>query len=191
MTIGLYGGSFDPIHTGHAMVANFVAQCNVVDEVWFMVSRQNPLKPNSTIANDSQRLEMATIVANKCRNVKVTDVEMHLPSPSFTINAVKELKRIYHHYNFKIIIGSDSLENFKFWKDSEQLLNDFGVIVYPRPGFPLPTEQPENMIFLNGAPEFSISSTLIREYITSDWNVNYFLPPEVAEYISRNKLYKP
>ena len=95
MTIGIYGGSFDPIHSGHAIVANFVAQCNVVDEVWIMVSRQNPLKPHSTYASNNQRLEMARIVAEKCRNVKVTDIEMSLPAPSFTINTLLELKKRY------------------------------------------------------------------------------------------------
>ena len=82
MTVGIYGGSFDPIHTGHAMVANFVSQCNVVDEVWIMVSRRNPLKEHTTIASDSDRLSMARLVAFNCRNVKVTDIEMTMPSPS-------------------------------------------------------------------------------------------------------------
>ena len=190
MTIGIYGGSFDPIHTGHAIVANFVAQCNIVDEVWIMVSRQNPLKEHSTYATDKERLEMARIVAEECKNVKVTDIEMSMPSPSFTVNTLRELKAKYPEHDFKIIIGSDSLENFKNWRNSEIILKEFGVIVYPRPGYPIPLKEPLGMKFLNGAPEFSISSSLIREYVMSEWNINYFVPTAVSQYIKEHKLYR-
>ena len=190
MTIGIYGGSFDPIHTGHAMVANFVAQCNVVDEVWIMVSRRNPFKEHDTFASDRQRLEMAKLVAKACKNVKVTDIEMTLPVPSYTFDTLTELKKIYPFHEFKIIIGSDSFLKFPEWKKSSEILKEFGVIVYPRPGFPLPMEEPAGMTFLNGAPEFGISSSLIREYITSGWNINYFVPHCVSEYIQKHFLYK-
>lgn len=190
MTIGLYGGSFDPIHTGHAIVANFVAQCNVVDEVWIMVSRKNPLKTNDTVASDAERLEMAAMVACHCRNVKVTDVEMSLPVPSFTIDTLSKLKKDHPEHEFKIIIGSDSLVSFSQWKEYEKILRDYGVIVYPRPGYPMPATEPDGMIFLNGAPEFSISSSLIREYVSSGWNINYFVPRNVFEYITKHNLYQ-
>lgn len=190
MKIGLYGGSFDPIHTGHAMVANFVAQCNLVDEVWIMVSRRNPLKTNSTVASDLQRLEMASLVASSCRDVKVTDIEMEMPTPSYTIDTLKKLESKFPEHKFSIIIGSDSLERFDDWKNSDQILKDFGVIVYPRPGYELPEIEPAGMIFLNGAPEFGISSSLIREYVASGWNINYFVPISVSQYIKQHKLYK-
>lgn len=190
MTIGIYGGSFDPIHTGHAMVANFVAQCNVVDEVWIMVSRKNPLKPNLTVASDQSRLEMAKLVAHNCKNVKVSDLEMSMPVPSFTIDTLHELKKLFPQHNFKIIIGSDSFLDFNRWKDSERIIRDFGIIVYPRPNYHLPEIEPDGFIFLNGAPEFGISSSLIREYIKSGWNIDYFTPVEIAEYIKKNNLYK-
>lgn len=190
MIIGIYGGSFDPIHTGHAMVANFLSQCNVVDEVWIMVSRKNPLKIHDTFASDSDRLEMARLVAAHCNKVKVTDIEMNLPTPSYTFDTLLELKKRNPSHDFKIIIGSDSLENFVNWRNSEKILSDFGIIVYPRPGYPLPEKEKENMIFLTGAPEFSISSSLIREYLASGWNINYFTPVEVSEYIEKHNLYK-
>ena len=190
MTVGLYGGSFDPIHTGHAVVANFVAQCNVVDEVWLMVSRKNPLKSHSTFASDVDRLEMASQVAEKCEKVKVTDIEMTLPTPSYTIDTLKILKEKYPEHTFKIIIGSDSLENFSRWKDADVIIREFGVIIYPRPGYPLEGEEPEGMTYLNGAPEFSISSSLIREYVKSGWNINYFVPLSVSEYIEKHRLYR-
>ena len=190
MIIGVYGGSFDPIHTGHAMLANFMAQCNVVDEVWIMVNRKNPLKSHSAFATDVQRLEMVRMVVADCKNVKVTDIEMTLPVPSYTYDSLCELKKLYPHHNFKIIIGSDSLLDFYKWKKVENLIKEFGVIVYPRPGYPLPEKQPDGMTFLSGAPEISISSSLIREYIASGWNINYFVPLCVSEYINMHNLYK-
>lgn len=190
MTIGIYGGSFDPIHTGHAMVANFVSQCGMVDEVWLMVSRQNPLKPHTAIATDKQRLEMAGIVARNCRDVKVTDVEMSLALPSFTSDTMEVLMEKYPGHTFKIIIGSDSLDSLSKWKNIEYLKKKFGFIVYPRPGFPLDFPEPDGMIFLSGAPEYGISSSLIREYVSSGWDINYFVPVAVSDYIRRNNLYK-
>lgn len=190
MTIGIYGGSFDPIHTGHAMVANFISQCNVVDEVWIMVSRRNPLKTHPAIANDMQRLEMARIVARDCKNVKVCNIEMSMPVPSFTYDTLRELKRRYPQHDFKIIIGSDSFLNFSRWKNAESIQKEFGLVVYPRPNYPLPATEPEGMTFINGAPEFSISSTLIREYVRDGWNINYFVPVGVSEYITTHKLYQ-
>ena len=190
MVVGIYGGSFDPIHSGHAMVANFVAQCNVVDEVWIMVSRRNPLKEQGAYASDEERLEMAGIVAKECRNVKVTDIEMTLPTPSYTIETLKELKSRYPEDEFKIIIGSDSLERFDQWKESEKIRKEFGVIVYPRPGYPMPSSEGEGFTFLSGAPEFGISSSLIREYAASGWNLNYFVPVGVANYIKTKRLYE-
>lgn len=190
MTIGIYGGSFDPIHTGHSMVANFVSQCNVVDELWIMVSRRNPLKEHDTYATDLDRLKMAWIVADECENVKVTDIEMELPVPSYTYDTLIELKKRYPEDNFKIVIGSDSLQNFHNWRNSDKIRKEFGVIVYPRPEYHLPEMEPAGMIFLNGAPEFGVSSSLIREYIKWDWNINYFVPVAVSEYIKEHKLYK-
>lgn len=190
MTIGIYGGSFDPIHTGHAMLANFVAQCNVVDQVWLMVSRQNPLKDHSTFASESQRLDMARMVAKRCHDVIVSEVELNMPVPSYTIDTLNLLKKKYPHDDFKVIMGSDSLAGFFNWKNAEEILKNFGLIVYPRPGFPMPEFEPEGMTFLQGAPEFSISSSLVREYVRSGWNINYFVPEDVCVYINENRLYR-
>ena len=190
MIIGIYGGSFDPIHSGHAMLANFVSQCNVVDEVWIMVSRRNPLKINSNVASDGDRLAMAEIVATKCQNVKVSDLEMSMPVPSYSYDTLSELKRRFPQHDFRFIIGSDSLNNFEKWKNADKIIKEFGLIVYPRPGYPLPKREPDGMVFLNGAPEFGISSSLIREYISSGWNIDYFVPVKVAEYIQKHNLYR-
>ena len=190
MIIGIFGGSFDPIHTGHAIVANFVAQCNVVEEVWLMVSRRNPLKINDTYASNQDRLAMAEIVAQGCKNVKVTDIELKLPVPSFTYNTLQHLKKTFPQHEFSLIIGSDSLTNLHKWRNIEEIRKEYEIIVYPRPGYALPKEEPDGMTFLSGAPEFGISSSLIREYIASDWDINFFVPQAVSQYIEKNKLYK-
>lgn len=189
MTIGIYGGSFDPIHSGHAIVANFISQCNIVDEVWLMVAKKNPLKPHSTFASEKHRLEMAKLVAKDGFKIKASDLELSLSYPSYTYDTLVELKRINPDHQFKLIIGSDSLNNFNNWRNCEKILKEFGVIVYPRPGSPLKGEEPEGMTFLTGAPEVSLSSSLIREYIASGWNINYFVPIAVSQYITENKLY--
>lgn len=189
MIIGIYGGSFDPIHSGHSMVANFISQCNVVDEVWITVSRRNPLKEHETFASDFHRLEMAKIVALNCKGVKVSSVEMELNVPSYTYDTLTELKKRFPEHEFRFIIGSDNLNYVKNWKNIDNLIKEFGFIVYPRPGFKLPETEPDGMTFLNGAPEFGMSSTLIRDYISSGWNINYFVPVEVAKYIHKHKLY--
>ena len=190
MRIAIYGGSFDPIHSGHAIIANFVSQCGLVDEVWLMVSRKNPLKENSTFASDDQRLEMAEMITSDCRNVKVSDFEIHLPIPSYTYNTLTELKKKYPDNEFVLLIGSDNFTVFDKWKNSQEIQKEFGLIVYPRPGYPLPEAEPENVTFLCGAPEIVISSSLIREYVRDGWNINYFVPINVARYIQEKKLYK-
>lgn len=190
MRIGIYGGSFDPIHSGHAMLANFVAQCGIVDELWITVNRRNPLKSDKAAASDSHRLVMAGIVASKCLNVKVCDIEMSMPSPSYTYDTLLKLKEIYPQHEFRLVMGSDSFLNFSNWKKWKEILKSFGLIVYPRPGYPLPLEESIGTKFLSGAPEFSISSSLVREYIRDNWDINYFVPLEVAEYISQHHLYK-
>ncbi|MCH5232203.1 MAG: nicotinate (nicotinamide) nucleotide adenylyltransferase [Muribaculaceae bacterium] len=190
MKIGIYGGSFDPIHTGHSILANFVAQCGIVDEVWITVSRKNPMKSHQVYASDTDRLKMAESVASECNNVKVCDIEMSMPVPSFTYDTLKKLRGLYPDNEFKIIIGSDSLLGFEQWRNANKIRSEFGVIVYPRPGYPLPAEEPEGMIFLCGAPEFGVSSSLVREYIRDGWNVSYFVPVSVANYIAVKNLYK-
>lgn len=190
MKIGIYGGSFDPIHTGHAMLANFVAQCGIVDEVWLMVSRKNPLKENHRYTDDFHRLNMAKIVASKCKNVLACDFELSLPSPSFTCETLKELTNKYPQHQFVIIIGSDSFIGLTKWKEIDYLKEKFGFIVYPRPGYPLKGIEPANTVFLTGAPEYGMSSSLIREYIRDNWNIDYFVPVEVADYIRNHNLYQ-
>lgn len=190
MRIGVYSGSFDPIHTGHAMVANFVAQWGGVDEVWLMVSRLNPLKLGSHPAEDHQRIEMAELVASKCKDVKVSDFEMNLPLPSFTYFTLCNLREKYPEHDFVLIIGSDNWHFMDKWRDPEKIISEFGMIVYPRPGYDMPDNLPDNVKVLRDAPMALVSSTFIRHSVAKGKNVNYFVPCGVAEYIEKNQLYK-
>lgn len=189
MRIGIFGGSFDPIHIGHAMIASFLAQSGHVDEVWLMVSRRNPLKDDAE-ASESRRLQMAELTAGSLRGVKVSDFEMSLPSPSYTYDTLRALKNAFPDHEFKIIIGSDSFLNFNNWKNAGKIRDEFGVLVYPRPGFPLPSLSPEGFEFIEGMPVCGVSSTFVREKLRQGWNMNYFLPEAVADFISKNKLYQ-
>lgn len=190
MRIAVFGGSFDPIHTGHAMVASYAVQQGMADEVWLMVSRRNPMKTYSTFASEEHRLRMAKIVAEKVPGLRASGYELNRPAPSYTIDTLQGLRHDYPQHDFRIIIGADSLLNFSGWKSSQSILKDFGVIVYPRPGFPLPDSLPEGMVPLNGVPECGISSTFIRERIRAGWNIDFFVPVDVAEYIRQNNLYE-
>lgn len=190
MTIGIYSGSFDPIHTGHAMLANYVAQSGVVDRVWLMVSRHNPLKEKNTLASEDDRLAMARLVADRCKNVEVSDFEIHLPSPSYTIDTLDALNAAYPCHKFKIIIGSDNWLAFNLWKDYLRILSDYGVIIYPRPGADIPETLPPGAEYLENAPVAEISSTAIRKGLSLGRNECFMVPESVDTYIKAHSLYK-
>lgn len=188
--IGVYGGSFDPIHTGHAMVANYVAQWGGVDEVWLMVSRQNPLKDGHAPSSDDIRLEMARCVASRCDKVKVTDFELSLPLPSYTYVTLCRMRERWPGHQFRLIIGSDNWHEIGRWRHPDRIINEFGLIIYPRPGYPLAGVLPEGVTVMDGAPLAMISSSFIRDAVARGRNVNYFVPCDVVDIIKENNLYK-
>ena len=191
MKIGIFSGSFDPIHIGHAMIANYIAQQGIVDEVWLMVSRLNPLKDNSLPAADSDRLSMAALVAEGCRNVKVSDFEMTLPLPSYTYRTLCALREIYPEHRFTQIIGSDNWLEIERWMNWREIVSEFGFIIYPRPGYPIDVNNlPTNIEVVEKCPQTQLSSSFIRESIKENLNMNWFLPPAVFDYIESRGLYK-
>lgn len=187
--IGILGGSFNPVHNGHLMLASYIAQFGPVDEVWLNLSPQNPFKEQSELLDDRHRLAMLDKAVNGSVTVKVCDVELSLPQPSYTINTMEKLESMYPDYDFRIIIGSDNWPRFPEWRDSEALIERYGLIVYPRRDYPLPDIVPDNVTVVD-APMVDISSTFIRECIAEGRDMNFFMPPQVYEYIERNKLYK-
>lgn len=187
--IGIYSGSFDPVHTGHQMVANFCSQWGPFDEVWLTVSRRNPLKVDSCVADDRQRLEMAHLAASGCRGVKVSDFEMSLPVPSYSYTTLCRLHESFPDCDFSLIIGSDNWLEFSNWRDPEKIVAEFGVVVFPRPGYDVNTPLPAGVVLLEETPMAMISSTFIRRAAAQGANLNGFVPAEVASYIEKEKLY--
>lgn len=191
MTIGLLGGSFNPVHIGHMMLASYMKQFYGFDEVWLMLSPLNPLKINtSDLIPDVIRLKMLDIAIGDTPGIKVNDIELSMPRPSYTINTLRYLEKRYKQHSFKLIIGSDNWKIFPQWKDSEAIIEDFGVVVYPRPGYPTGTIYDTGVEVVN-APVTDISSTFIRKSIARCKDMTFFLPPGVSEYIKQNKLYEP
>jgi len=189
MTIGILGGSFNPVHIGHMMLASYMLQYGGFDEVWLNLSPLNPLKANpGELIADVQRLNMLDIAIGDTENLKVCDIELSMPRPSYTINTLRYLEKRYSRHSFKLIIGSDNWRIFDQWKNAEDIKSDFGVVVYPRPGY---TVGPiyDDGVDVVAAPTVDISSTFIRNALARGRNMKYFLPAGVFEYIKKNELY--
>ena len=188
MKIGLYFGSFNPIHIGHLIIANFVADNTDIKQVWFVVSPQNPLKKSSSLLNEYDRLYLVQIAIEGNSKFRHSDIEFKLPRPSYTIDTLTYLQEKYSSYEFIIIIGSDSLKNITKWKGSQVLLENFSFCVYKRPGFEV--EGTRANIHLLKAPLLEISSTHIRNSIQTGKSIRYLVPDNVLEEIERNGYYK-
>lgn len=189
MTIGILGGSFNPVHIGHLMLSSYLQQFGGFDEVWLNLSPLNPLKSNpEELIPDVQRLAMLDLAIGTTKGLKVCDIELSMPRPSYTINTLRYLAKRYPRHQFKLIIGSDNWKIFDQWKDSEEILSDFGVVIYPRPGYPVGTIY-EDGVDVVTAPTADISSTFIRKAFARGKDMNYFLPAGVFDYIKKNQLY--
>ena len=187
--IGLLGGTFNPVHIGHAMVASYMQQFTDLDEVWMVLSPLIPLKENpSALLPDVKRLKMLEIAVKPLKGVDVCDIELSMPKPSYTIDTLRLLSRRYPRRRFKLIIGSDNWKNFSHWKDYQKIIDEYGVIIYPRPGYPLPPIYEDNVDTVN-APVCDLSSTWVRNAIARGRKMNIFLPPGVYDYIESNGLY--
>ncbi len=190
MRIGLYFGSFNPVHTGHLIIASHILQHTGVQQVWFVVSPQNPQKKSATLLNEYHRLYLVQLAVEGSTDLRASDVEFHLPRPSFTIDTLTYLQEKYPMHQFSVIMGSDSFQNLRSWKNYAQILQHYQVIVYQRPGFEIgPEEKNPNIIILK-APLLEISSTHIRESIREGKSIRYLVPDSVMNEIERNSYYK-
>ncbi len=188
MNIGLYFGSFNPIHAGHLIIASHIADNTDLEQVWFVVSPQNPLKPSGSLLNEYHRLHLVQTAVEGDPRFRVTDVEFKLPKPSYTIDTLTHLKERYPANQFTVIMGTDSFENIGKWKNYALLLNNYSFILYPRPGFET-KDLPSNVVLVT-APLLEISSTAIRKNIREGKSVRYLLPDNVREEIERSGYYK-
>lgn len=191
MKIGVLGGSFNPIHIGHAILANYITQCTDIEQLWLMVSPQNPLKSELPQSYDVHRLAMTELVASKCDNVITTGFEFTLPKPSYTVDTLKALREKFPLHEFVLVIGADNWQNFEKWKDWQEILDKHNILVYPRMGseIVIPDDLCNKVEKLD-SPIIEISSTYIREQLKKGKNMNFFLPKDVYRYILENNLYR-
>lgn len=188
--IGIFSGSFNPIHHGHLMLANYIVEFCKLNEVWFVVSPKNPFKSENELLPEENRLIMVKEAIKGYNKFKTSDIEFNLPKPSYTINTLEKLKDSYPNYEFKLIIGENNLINIKKWKDYTKIINDFGLIVYKRYIMLDARIYDKNIQIINDSPIITISSTFIRESIKNNKDVRYFLPIEVWNIIKTNNYYK-
>lgn len=187
-TVGILGGSFNPIHIGHMMIASYLTQWKIVDKVWLTLSPLNPLKSPDELIPDMRRLEMLRLACANVPDVQICDIELSMPRPSYSINTLRFLAKRYPSKRFKLVIGGDNWNVFDKWRDHETILDDFGVIVYPRPGKELQNRYVDGMDLVM-SPSIDLSSTFIRASIAKGRDMTCFLPPGVYEYIKKNNLY--
>jgi len=190
MNIGLYFGSFNPIHHGHLIIANYVLQHGGVDQVWFIVSPQNPLKKSGSLLNEFHRLYLVQASIEGETALKASDIEFRLPRPSYTIDTLAYLEEKFPTHRFWVIVGSDSYRNLPAWKNYEQLLKNYPLIVYERPGFAMENIYPGSSTLVLQAPLLEISSTYIRENIRTGKSIRYLVPETVRLEIEANGYYK-
>jgi nicotinate-nucleotide adenylyltransferase len=189
MNIGLYFGSFNPIHIGHLIIAGYISNYANVNQVWFVLSPQNPLKPQANLLNEYHRQHLLLSAIEGESRLKCSTIEFHLPRPSYTIDTLAYLKEKYPEHTFSIIMGSDSFQNIKKWKNYELLIKEYPILVYKRPGFEINNKFNANITVLD-APLLEISSTNIREMIKKGKSIRFLVPDIVKEEIDRNHYYK-
>lgn len=188
--IGLFFGSFNPIHIGHLIIANFMATQTDLQEVWMVVSPQNPLKVKSTLARDHDRLHLVRLAIDDNPAIRVTDIEFQLPKPSYTIDTLAVLKEKHPQHEFALIMGGDNLRTFHKWKNYELILRDHDIYVYKRPEYALGDLADHERVQLFDAPMMNISASYIRKCIKTNNSVRYLVPEPVYEYLSSSNLYK-
>ena len=191
-SIGLFFGSFNPIHLGHTQLAEYIFEYSGVDEIWYIVSPRNPLKEQSELIDEHLRFRLIEMATESKDYLKVSDIEFNMPKPSYTINTLQALSEKYPEDNFILLIGSDNMQIFDQWKDYQTILNEYSILVYPRKDFdyePFEEIYPDMQI-LEEAPFFEISSTDIRELIKNNQDASQWLHPDVYQFIKENSLYK-
>ena len=192
--IGLFFGSFNPIHIGHLILANYILEKSDMAELWFVVSPQNPFKEKKSLLNDHNRLDMVNLSIKNYPKMRVSDVEFGLPKPSYTIDTLTYLHEKHPDYQFSLIMGEDNLAGLHKWKNADLLVKNHQIIVYPRVFEEKQTDSKYNIdhdnITLITAPIIELSATEIRQMIKDDKNVRPMLPPEVFEYLDGSSFYK-
>ena len=188
--IGLFFGSFNPVHIGHLIIANVMAENTDLEKVWMVVSPQNPFKPSKSLLHEFDRFDMVKAAISDNYKLEVSDVEFHMPRPSYTIDTLTILSERNPDKKFVVITGEDNLINFEKWKNHQQILDQYGLYVYPRPGVTIPELSRHPHIRMVPAPLLDISATYVRQCIRSNQSIRYLVPEVVEEMIRNRNFYK-
>lgn len=189
MKIGLFFGSFNPVHVGHLIIANFMATQTDLEQVWLVVSPQNPLKNKSTLARDRDRLNMVQAAIEGNELLRASNIEFKLPKPSFTIDTLAHLAEKYPQHEFCLIMGGDNIATLHKWKNFEVILRDYDIYVYQRPNYEAGELATHPRIKFFDAPLMEISATYIRKCLSEGKSIQYLVPEEVLAYLKSAKIY--
>jgi nicotinate-nucleotide adenylyltransferase len=189
MKIGLYFGSFNPVHTGHLIIANHILNETDLEKIWFMVSPQSPFKTSNTLLNEYDRLHLLKVATEDDTRIKISDIEFSLPKPSYTAVTLAHLREKYPDHLFSIIMGGDSFQNLHKWKNYEAIIKEHAIYVYQRPGFEISNHVNAQLTIVD-APLLQISATQIRQFIKEGKSIRYMVPDKVREEIEKGGYYK-
>ena len=189
MKIGLFFGSFNPMHIGHKIIASYMVEFSDLGKVIFVVSPENPLKKKNTLLDQYHRLQIIRAEAEDNPKLAVSDIEFSMPKPSYTIDTLLRLKEDYAENEYVLIMGADNLQNFYKWKNYEQILENYSIYVYPRPGIEINGTH-QNIHIVNDVPQMEISASFIRDSIKQGKDVSYLMPEKAWKYIDEMNFYK-
>lgn len=189
MKIGLFFGSFNPIHTGHLIIANAMVEDTDLQRVWFVVSPHNPFKSAKSLLHEFDRLDMVRLAIEDNASFEATDIEFRMPRPSYTVDTLAWLSDKYPQHQFKLIVGEDNLSSFPKWKNSSVILDQWGLYVYPRPGAEPSVLRTHANVQVVEAPLVDISATYIRRRLQQNKNIRYLVHPKVEEHIRIRRFY--
>lgn len=190
MKVGLYFGTYNPIHIGHLAIANYLVAYSEIEQLWFVISPQSPFKTKKKLLDNYQRLEMVNRAIENDHRFRASSIEFKLPVPSYTIDTLTYLKEEHPLHEFYLIMGADNLVYIDKWKNAEVILKDYNILVYPRPGFDKETLKSHPHIQFINAPNMEISSSFIRQAIAAGKDVRHFLPPKTWQYLDEMNFYK-
>lgn len=189
MKVGLYFGSFNPVHIGHLIIASHIANNTTLEQVWFVVSPQNPFKPSASLLNEYHRLHLVNIAISGETKLKTSTVEFKLPKPSYTVDTLAYLSEKYPSHTFSIIMGSDGFQNIDKWKNYQTLISNYSFYIYRRPGFEISNTHGASLHVVD-APLLNISSTLIRNMLREKKSIRFLVPDCVLEEIEKTGYYR-
>jgi len=189
MKVGLYFGSFNPVHTGHLIIANYILNEGWIEKIWFVVSPQNPFKSNSSLLNEYDRLHLLKTATEDDPRIKISDIEFNLPKPSYTSITLSHLQERYPQHEFSIIMGSDSFQNLHKWKNFEFIVKNYHIYVYQRAGFQVDNQINAKFTIVN-APLLQISATQIRHLLKEGKSIRYMVPEKVRDEIEKGHYYQ-